>query len=87
MSGVHVLDRRFRLASNRYIVYENVSVKVCQYEVMMSYGLFEKTNEHQIFSKNLRILTGKNHHQIKLQHSQKVGIWAFGPLVHQFNSL
>ena len=35
----------------------------------------------------LRILTGKKHCQIKLQRLQKVGIWAFGSLVHQINSL
>ena len=35
----------------------------------------------------LRILTGKKHRQIKLQHLQKVGIWAFGSLIHQINSL
>ena len=34
----------------------------------------------------LRILTGKKHPQIKLQRLQKVGIWAFGSLVHQINS-
>ena len=32
----------------------------------------------------LRILTGKNHRQIKLQRLQKVQIWAFGLLVHQY---
>ena len=31
--------------------------------------------------------TGIKHHQIKLQRLQKVGIWAFGLLVHQINSL
>ena len=35
----------------------------------------------------LRILTGKKHHQIKLQRLQKVRMWAFGSLVHQINSL
>ena len=35
----------------------------------------------------LRILAGKKYHQIKLQHLQKVQIWAFGLLVHQINSL
>ena len=35
----------------------------------------------------IRILTGKKHRQIKLQRLQKVRIWAFGPLVHQINSL
>ena len=49
--GVDVLARRFRLASNRYIVRESANVKVCQYQVMMSNGLFEETNEKRIFSK------------------------------------
>ena len=29
----------------------------------------------------------KKHRQMKLQRFQKVGIWAFGLLVHQINSL
>ena len=32
--------------------------------------------------KILRILTGKNHRQIKLQRLEKVRIWSFGLLVH-----
>ena len=39
-----------------------------------------------VFQQGLRILTGKKHHQIKLQHFQKVKILAFGLLVHQINS-
>ena len=35
----------------------------------------------------LRILTGKKHRQMKLQHLQKVEIQAFGLLVQQINSL
>ena len=50
-SGVNVLARRFRLASNRYIVCEKANVKECQYEVMIINGLFEETNEQCIFSK------------------------------------
>ena len=50
-SGVDVLARRFRLASNRYIVCESANIKVCWYQVMMSNGLFEKTNEQHMFSK------------------------------------
>ena len=38
-------------------------------------------------SANLRILTGKKHRQIKLQRLEKVGIWAFGSLIHQINSV
>ena len=34
----------------------------------------------------LRILSGKKHHQIKLQRLQKVQTWAFGLLVQQINS-
>ena len=50
-SVVDVLARRFRFASNRYIVCENANVKVSQYQVMISNGLFEETNEQRIFSK------------------------------------
>ena len=35
----------------------------------------------------LKILTGKKHHQIKLQRLQKVRIWAFGSSVHEINCL
>ena len=35
----------------------------------------------------LRILTGKQHRQMKLQHLQKVQISAFGLLVQKINSL
>ena len=51
MSGVDVLARRFRFASNSYIVLESTNVKVCQYQVMISNGLFEETNEQRISSK------------------------------------
>ena len=49
-SGVDVLARRFRLASNRYIVCESANIKVCRYHKMISNGLFEETNERSIFS-------------------------------------
>ena len=48
-SGVNVLARSFRLALNRYIVYGSANVKVCQYQGMISNGLFEETNEQHIF--------------------------------------
>ena len=51
MSGVDVLARKFRLASNKYIARESANVKVCLYQVMISNGLFEETNEQCIFSK------------------------------------
>ena len=35
-SGVEVVARRFWLASNRYIVCESETIKVCQYQVMIS---------------------------------------------------
>ena len=35
----------------------------------------------------LRILTGKKHPKIKLQHLRKIPIWAFGSLVHQIKVL
>ena len=55
MSKVDVLARRFMLASNRYIVYEIANVKVCYYQVMVSNGLFEETNEQRIFLKYFTI--------------------------------
>ena len=51
ISGVDVIARKFRLASNRYIVRESANAKVCLYQVMISNGLFEETNEQHIFSK------------------------------------
>ena len=51
MSGVDVIARKFSLASNRYIVRESANAKVCLYQVMISNGLFEETNEQHIFSK------------------------------------
>ena len=35
----------------------------------------------------LRILTGKKHHQIRLQRLQQVQIWVFELLAQQINSL
>ena len=43
------------LASNRYIVYEIANVKVCYYQVMISNGLFEETNEQRFFLKYFTI--------------------------------
>ena len=42
---------RFSLAANRYIACESTNIKVCLYQVMISNGLFEETNEQRIFSK------------------------------------
>ena len=41
-----------------------------------------KLAKHFHESHNLKILTGKKNHQIKLQRLEKVRIWAFGLLVH-----
>ena len=41
---------------NRYIVHESANVKVCQYQIMISDGLFEETNEQQSFSKYLKTI-------------------------------
>ena len=49
-SEINVLTIRFRLAWNRYIIRESASIKVCQYQIMVSNGLFEETNEQHIFS-------------------------------------
>ena len=42
MSGVDVLGRRFRFASNRYIFCEIVNIKVCPYQAMIRSVLFEE---------------------------------------------
>ena len=55
MSGVDVLVRRFRLASNRYIVYASANIKLYPYQAMISNGLFVETNEQQIFLKYFTI--------------------------------
>ena len=55
VSGVDVLARRFRLASNRYIAHGSANVRLCQYQVMTSNGLFEETNEQHIFLKYFTI--------------------------------
>ena len=49
ISAVDVLARRFRLATDRYIVCESANAKVCLYQVT-SNGLFEEFNEQHIFS-------------------------------------
>ena len=50
-----MLARRFRLASNRYIIHENANVKECQYQAMISNDLFEETNENIFFLKYFTI--------------------------------
>ena len=50
-AGVDVLGKRFSLASNKYIVCESANVKVSQYQVVISNGIFEEITEQQIFSK------------------------------------
>ena len=60
-SGVDVLARSFRLALNRYIVRGSANVKVCQYQGMISNGLFEETNEQQISLKYFVINCFKFH--------------------------
>ena len=51
MSRVDVLGRTFSLTSNRHIFRGSANVKLCPYQAMISNGLFEETNEQQIFSK------------------------------------
>ena len=51
VSGVDVLARRFRLASNKYIVRGSANVKLCLYQAIISNGLFEQTNEQRIYTK------------------------------------
>ena len=46
---VNVIARSFRFASNRHIVCESASIKVYPYQVMIRNGLFEETNEQNIF--------------------------------------
>ena len=50
-SRVDVLARKSRLASNRYIVRESANINARLYQVMISNGLFEETNEERVFSK------------------------------------
>ena len=50
-SVVNVFRKRFRLASDRYIVCESVNIKLCQCQVTISNVFFEETNEQHIFSK------------------------------------
>ena len=54
-SGIDVLARRFRLSLNSSIICESVNIKVCSYQVMISNGLFEETNEQRIFLKYFTI--------------------------------
>ena len=49
------IARTFWLASNRFIVREIANIKVYQYQVMISNGLFEETNENIFFLNNFRI--------------------------------
>ena len=49
------IARAFRLASNRFIVREIANIKVCQYQVMISNGLFEETNENVFFLNNFTV--------------------------------
>ena len=49
--GLDVLPRRFRLASNRYIVRERANIKVCPHQVILSNGSLDETNEQRIFLK------------------------------------
>ena len=48
MSRVNVLARRFRLASNRYIVLESANIKLCPYQVILNNGLFDEANILQL---------------------------------------
>ena len=43
------------MASNRFIVREIANIKVYQYQVMISNGLFEETNENIFFLNNFTI--------------------------------
>ena len=49
-SGVNALARRFRLASNKYMIRKSTKIKVCPYQVMISNGLFGEIVEKLIFS-------------------------------------
>ena len=49
------IARTFWLASNRFIVREIANIKVYQYQVMISNGLFEETNENIFFLNNFTI--------------------------------
>ena len=49
------IARAFRLASNKFTVREIANIKVCQYQVMISNGLFEETNENVFFLNNFTV--------------------------------
>ena len=67
------------------------SVKLFYKEIMQLKKIFENNSYGNKFFNRclrifLRILTGKKHPKIKLQHLRKIRIWTFGSLVHQINS-
>ena len=75
------------------IVFRNLSFCL-ELQVTLTYQIVssKKNLQVKLFTENsfflvnifyLRILTGKKHHQMKLQRLQKVQIWAFGLLVQQ----
>ena len=74
-------------------IHENFYFRTCLWCLKRFYE--DLKSRHKTFrgttkvcgNKNLRILTGKKHRQIKLQRLQKLRIWAFESLVHQINSL
>ena len=85
-TSADALARRFRLASNKYIVCENAKIKVCQYQVMISNGLFEETNEQHIFSKvffNEKSLM-KNFFLQEIYNNQNKK-WKYHNFVHAIN--
>ena len=74
-------------------MFEQKSYLVCLYSIY-DHGVGEqmfKQNYFLVKQKNfmifvLRILTGKKHPKIKLQHLKNIRIWTFESLVHQGNS-
>ena len=56
----------------------------CRQKMAMCY--FHSFDFKKLKKNSLRILTGKKHPIIKLQHLQKIQKWTFGLLVHQINS-
>ena len=54
-SGVSVLARRFRFASNKYIVCESANVKLCQYQVMISNRYLRKLMSTNFFPSRLKV--------------------------------
>ena len=67
-----------------FILFENVEGNSVDFFLTEHWSAKKKLKSP---ASSLRILTEKNYPQIKFQRLRKIGIWTFGSLVHQSNSL